>query len=282
METVYMVRGSLGAGPFNTDFHVKILYLLVFVTLVLWRKFHGRNSDYVWVAFFGTAIWTFSETLLQLGGLRDFRSPTVVGWELPVILSLPIQGMVEGAFVAVVALFFADLYATRKQTTIVVFAFLMLALGASAFQKGVQVPDYGGEVPSRRQMTSLFPLIGLALLTYASASFLLPISRDPLRFHYLRKFVPYEAQPRAWRMFAFMIIFGCVWTLSEWGAGTRWIEVGESLTRHADPAVEVTAFIFDIVIEIAAAYLPFYTIPVGLGLIDLNLGVSSPDRPQNT
>ena len=65
-----------------------------------------------------------------------------------------------------------------------------------------------------------------------------------------------------------MIIFGTVWTLGEYLAETRWIEIDtDGNTSHAPLLIEFDALAFDVIIEIAVAYIPFFSIPVRLGLI---------------
>ena len=67
-------------------------------------------------------------------------------------------------------------------------------------------------------------------------------------------------------MLFFMIIYGTVWTLGEYLAGTRWIEIGElGSTIHAPPLIEFSALAFDVIVEIALVYLPFFAIPIMLG-----------------
>ena len=67
-----------------------------------------------------------------------------------------------------------------------------------------------------------------------------------------------------------LLIFATLWTLVEISVNTRWIEYG-----IADPLdvirapiiIELLAFIWDILIEIIAAYLPYLAIPYLLNII---------------
>lgn len=68
-----------------------------------------------------------------------------------------------------------------------------------------------------------------------------------------------------------MIFFGTFWTIGEVIAGTRWIEVAGNTTDTYQKASMAGQFFwlgFDVVIEIALAYVPFFAIPVMIGKID--------------
>lgn len=274
LENVYMVRGGVGVGPFNTDFNVKFVFLVATVCLVLYDWRISKRTDYFWVAVFGTAIWSAAESVLQLGGFRAFQQNYLFGIPLPLFVAIPFQGLVEGGFIAVTCLFFGDRVREEKTRwmSIIGFSVLMVALFGGAFINGIQVPNYGGEVPSRRNMTPIIPLVFLGLLTYANIAFFIIHPRprwEGRRLGTYLKIKPTKSdRMRGWYLFILMTIFGTVWTLAEYLAGTRWIEVGVvGDTRHAPPIIEFLALAFDIVIEITVAYIPFYTLPLGLGLI---------------
>lgn len=273
-ENVYMIRGGAGVGPFNTDFNIKFIFALITFLIVLydWKK---QNSlDYFWVALFGMLIWSLAEAVLQLGGYRDFQQNYLFGIPLPLFISIPFQGLVEGGFIAVTCLYLGDRM-RRKETrplAIIIFGVLMGLLFIGAFVNGIQTPNYGGEVPSRRNMTAPIPLIFLGILTYANIAFFIIHPRPEWEGKrlgtYLKIKPTREDRRRGYYLFLLMTIFGAVWTVGEFLAGTRWIEVGvEGNTSHAPPIIEFLALTFDIVIEITVAYIPFYTLPLGLKLI---------------
>jgi hypothetical protein len=179
---------------------------------------------------------------------------------------------VEGAFIAVVCLLFADhlMIQEKRKIAAAVFAILMVLLFVSAFSRGVQTPNYGGAVPSRRDMTSPVALIFLGVLTYANLAFL--VARRSERFRRIRQFLcicpTREDRMRGWYLFLFLAIFGTVWTLAEYLAGSRWIEAGiPGSTSHAAAEIECFWLAFDVLVDIAIAYVPFYTLPLGLRLI---------------
>ncbi len=56
--------------------------------------------------------------------------------------------------------------------------------------------------------------------------------------------------------------------MSEYLAGVRWIETGAvGATQHAPPLVELIGLAYNVVFEGTVFYVPYYTIPVGLGLV---------------
>ncbi|MBD3337611.1 MAG: hypothetical protein GF353_00790 [Candidatus Lokiarchaeota archaeon] len=273
-ENVYMVRGGIGVGPFNTDFNVKLIFAIATACMVIydWKK--NNRLDYFWVSIFGTLIWTVAETFLQLRGYREFQKNYIFGLPLPGFIAIPLQGLVEGGFIAVTCLFITD-WIRQKQTrhlAIIIYGILMGVMFIGSFVNGIQTPNYGGNVPSRRNMTAITPLIFLGILTYANLAFFVIHPRPQWEGRkigtYLRIKPTRGDRIRGYYMFVLMLIFGTVWTVGEYLAGTRWIEVGsEGSTRHAPILIEILAFAFDIIIEITVAYIPFYTLPLGLKLI---------------
>lgn len=260
LEKVFMVRGSEeGTGFFNSNFEIKLLYLVgIFLLILLDWKLMGRK-DYLRVFTAGTITWSIVELVLQLGGFRQLVTIYIFGWEVPFIIQVIMKGAVEGAGVAVFCIFFSDraLEGSNKSRLVwmTVFGILMLLMALDAFRFGVQTPNYGGDVPSRRSMYEVIPIIYLTVFSAIGFGWLIKTKYPDLR-------------KRGFWLFIFMVMFGAVWTIAEYYAGTRWIEVGEfGNSQHAPPWVEFWALTFDVVIEIAAVYVPFFAIPVMEGSI---------------
>ncbi len=273
-DNVYMIRGGEGVGPFNTDFNIKFIFAIITIILIIYDWKVNNRLDYFWVSIFGTAIWSTAETFLQLSGTREFQQNYLFGYPLPLYISIPFQGLVEGAFIAVICLFFADLLRSdndkTKKIAAISYLILMILLFAGAFVNGVQTPNYGGDVPSRRNMTNWISLIFLGVFIYANITFFLikPKSEDSRIGKYLLIYPTDGDRQRGLYLFILMTIFGAVWTIAEYLAGTRWIEVGTlGNTTHAPPLIEFLALSFDVIVEISIAYIPFYTLPLGLKLI---------------
>jgi len=256
LDNIYQIRGSTGVGPFGNDWLVKLALVGVafFFCWYDWKTKH--RTDYWSVLLWGSIIWGVVELILQLTGIRDFAPKYLFGWEIPIYLSIPVRGIVEGGLVAVGCLFFADrmLDAKTRLRSIVIFCVLMGILMAAAF---IQVvvdqypgPAYGSlSVPSRRNMFTPVPVIFLIVMIAISLVFFFTAPND------LRR--------RGVLLFVLMVIFGACWTLAEWATGTRWIEVGAPDTYvHAPPAIEFWALTWDVVVEIAFAYVPFLVFPM--------------------
>ena len=276
LENVYMIRGGTteGVGPFNTDFNIKFIFLLCTFLMILydWKK--NDRLDYLWVCIFGTLIWSAAEGFMQLLGIRDFQQNYLFGFPLPLIIAIPFQGLVEGAFIAVTCLFLGDLMREKKTRllSILVFTGLMVLMAVFAFTQGIQVPNYGGIVRSRRNMTTLIPILLLCVLIYANIAFFIIHPREKWEGRRLGTYLKIKPSRndriRGYYMFLLMLIFGTVWTAAEYIAGSRWIEVGiDGSTVHADPITEFLALAWDVVVEITVAYIPFFTLPLGLKLI---------------
>lgn len=257
---VFMVRGGTeGTGFFNTNFEVKLWYLLGVAVLIWldWRRY--RRTDYLRVLRAGTIVWSLAELVLQVTGTRELAPVAMFGWPVPFLVQVILKGAVEGAGVAIFCLFFSDRVIDgpprERRIWAGIFTGLLGLMLFDAFRHGVHVPAYGGAVPSRRSMLEIGPLIFLAVSTALVVGWALTTPHPELR-------------RRAIAMFAFMLIFGTVWTLAERAAGTRWIEVGEfGASRHAPAWVEIGALAFDVVMEIAVAYLVFFAIPAMRGRI---------------
>jgi hypothetical protein len=263
-ESVFMVRG----GSFGEDFSLKLIISIVsfLVCVYDWKK--NERYDYFWVFLTGSIIWTCAETILQLLGTRLIQQKYIFGIDITdqLWITIPLQGISEGAAIAIMGLFFGDLILnpeTRKKG-LIIFAFL-LSLLLINFYRGINFEnvDVGGNVPSRRNIFTPLSLIYLFLLILPAIYWL--IKTNP------------ESRKRATSMYLVMVIFATIWTLIEWLTGQRWIEMGiqnpdgtYSNLRRAPPIVEFLALGYDVVIEIALAYVPFLAIPYLLRLIKTN------------
>lgn len=260
LDKVFMVRGSAeGTGFFNSNYELKLLYLAGIALLIAIDWLQSRRRDYLSVFTTGTITWTLAEFFLQTSGTRDLQDVYVFGWLLPFPVQVLVKGMVEGAGVAVFCLFFADrcLAASPRErwTCRALFLGCMLLMFLDAFRHGIQAPNYGGAVPSRRSMLEPVPLLFLATFSALGVGWLACTRHADLR-------------RRGLSMALLMLAFGATWTVGEYRAGTRWIETGSfAASAHASPVVELCALAFDVVVEITAVYLAFITIPVLKGRI---------------
>jgi hypothetical protein len=75
---------------------------------------------------------------------------------------------------------------------------------------------------------------------------------------------------RGFYLFILLAIFLSVGQLTEFLAGVRWIEAGPfGDTRHAHPVIELVGLAYNCLVEGAVYYMPYFTIPAGLGLIKI-------------
>ncbi len=263
-ESVFMVREV----SFGANFTPKLFISIVTIGLVAWDVTARRRWDYVWVFLTGTVLWTLVELSLQIRGTRVMTDHLLFGHGIPLALSAPLQGIAEGAAVGVVALFVADRLldpVTRGR------ALLAVALGMGmmwllmAMQAAATVAP--ASAASRRDMTVAGTAVFAVLIVAFDAWFWF---RRPAFRH------------RFAAMALVMLTLATVWTIASVTTGGRWVEVPGTTpgTFVAAPAiVAFAAFGFDIVIEIVLAYLPFFSIPVLLGLIRPSATPSAPGYP---
>jgi len=266
---VYVIRGP---GSLFMDFNIKLLYAVTTVVLIAvgWRQ-KGR-SDYLWIAVTGTLIAAILEGLAILSGERQFQVNYLFGVELPLLVDLALRGAAEFAFYAVAFLWLADgmLKETAKKTWVITFAVVTIVLSAVSFANGIRIPNYGGDVPSRRAMTGTGSLILMGIIAYATLAFFLtkPRSDEDSTGSYLRTKPTDGDRRRGLHLAVLLTIYFAVGQLTEYLAGVRWVEIGAvGATQHAPPLVELIGLIYNVVFEGTLFYVPYYTIPVGLGLV---------------
>lgn len=247
--TLYIVRGP----GFGQDFTPKLIASAIAIALVIWDCRQQRRSDYAWVFFISTIVWAFTELFLSIQGIRDMPTRMLMGRPISLALSVLIQGMSEGAFVAVTGLFIGDRI-LKPSTRIGGFQFggaVLLAIIASvARSRQFLASQYAA---SRRDLLDLRTLSAFVLLSLIIIVFLL--------------------MHRAWRqrvgmMFLCMTCLATVWTIAEVTISDRWVEI-EAGQSYAHASVSITAAVltFDAVFEIAWIYASFLAIPVALGLL---------------
>jgi len=252
-DSVYMIRGGAYGSNFTIQFFGSIGAFLLCV--IDWRFRHRK--DYFWVFLTGTIIWTLLELILQLTNVRVMETKYLFGLPIPLPVSLILQGMAEGAFLGIIGLFIGDLMMsenTRKRGVIVLSA-LLVVIAILSLVQWHPTANIGGDVPSRRDMFNLEPVIFFSMLIIIDLLWLWRTDS--------------AARLRAAWMFLILIVYGAVWTIFEVIANNRWIEVGTlSNLSLAPPLVEFGAFTYDLVVEFGLASLPFLAIPYLLRLIN--------------
>lgn len=250
-ETIYMIRG----GSFGTNFEIKLAMGIIALAACLydWRT-RGRR-DYLWIFLTGFIVWTGIELFIQARGVRAITESRLFGIPLPMACSAALRGISEGAAVAIIGIFFGDriVGGGGRKAWGAAFAGFLCVIALLVLAQGSSVPDVGGQVPSRRDMFTALSVLYMALMVAIDAAWL--AGTDP------------RSRKRGIAMLLVMLSFASAWTAAEYAAGTRWIETGGASLRRASPAVEFLALGYDVVIEIALAYLPFFIVPSVLGLV---------------
>ncbi|TFG18243.1 MAG: hypothetical protein EU533_07865 [Promethearchaeota archaeon] len=263
-ESIFMIRGA----GFGQDFGPKLIMSIVGLLICVYDwKSNEKRKDYFWVFLFGAIIWSMAELMLQLSGMRALQDKYLFGMDIThaLWLTIPLQGMSEGAFVAVIGLLFGDRILnkeTQKKWSII-FILMLLGLFLNYLREGIHFNDVNAgdlSIPSRRDMFPLTANIFIIVMCALAILWLATTSSD--------------SRKRGIMMDLIMIIFIACWTLSEWLTGQRWIEVGTvnsdgsySNLRRAPPLIEFGALAYDVLIEVSLIYVPFLALPYWLGLI---------------
>ena len=250
---IYMVRDA----QFGTNFSVKLLITLIGLALVAWDRRTKKRWDYLWVFLVGTVIWTAAELSLQLRDVRVLPEPLLFGNEIPLGISALLQGTSEGAFIAVLGLFLGDRLTDRtsRDRTILGFSIAVVLMGLLMVLQAARLSDADEVAASRRDMTDPQSVLAMAVV----AVFVI--------WFWLRR--PDFRQRSLW-MYASMATFALIWTTISVAIGGRWIEVPGSAPGTYDEAgalVSLLALGYDVFVEIALAYVPFFAIPALLGWI---------------
>ena len=255
-DTVFMIRD----GTFGSGFEQKLIFSLIAVGLCFidWCE-NNKRKDYFWVFLFGTIIWTAAEFLQQLSGVREMDAGTLWGLQIPLFFSLILQGAFEGAFIAIWGLFAADRLISRDKRKKIIgiitwSGYTIYAVIGTLFQMK-SAKDVGGDVASRRNMLAPMAIIFLVSILALDIIWMWRCGNNTKRKRILVFYLS-------------MMIFAAIWTMSEFIANTRWIEVGIIISStRAEPFVEFLALTWDVTVEIAAAYVPFLIIPYILKLV---------------
>ncbi|MBN2080175.1 MAG: hypothetical protein JW838_14495 [Spirochaetes bacterium] len=250
-ESIYMIRG----GSFGTNFEIKLALGVIALAACLydWRT-RGRR-DYLWIFLTGFIVWTGIELFIQARGVRAIVESRLFGMPLPMPCSAALRGISEGAAVAIIGIFFGDriMGGGRRRAWSAAFIVILCVITLLVLAQGSAGANVGGEVPSRRNMFTSLSIVYMALMVAVDAAWLAGTD--------------HRSRKRGVAMLLVMICFASAWTVAEYAANTRWIEIGGPSFTRASPMVEFPALGYDVVVEIAVAYLPFFIIPSVLGLI---------------
>lgn len=238
----YIIR----VGDFATNGNRKILYFL-FSLFLCWEEYISFKSlDCLKLLFGSSIIWSFIEFLLHTTNTRIIK-PMYIGFgknkrKINNYLGICLQGLQEGGFITTFGLYFADRLFHIKYF-ILLHLFIIFIILNIFFRKNE-------DKLSKRQINtnnSIFLMLSCTLYN------LKMIYQYPQ--HNIRQF----------KMFFIMIYVSSIWTFFVWLNGFRKVEIliknqnnyiNKKIT-HFDSFCILT---YDIVFEIAIAYLTFYNL----------------------
>ncbi len=261
LESIFITRG----GFWGEEYDFKLLFAVVALVICLFDWKWKERKDYFWIFLTSFIFWSLIELILQLIGIRDMPNRYLFGMEIPVWLSIPLQGLAEGTTVGIMAIFITDLYLDKKtrKYSYLVFTIVVVLIILIMFSHGIYIPNVGGDVPSRRDVFPIWELI-IIVITIPVIYWLITTDKD--------------ARKRGYYMFVTMFILGCIWYLFYWLSGQRWVEIGTrnldgtySNLRRAPLFIEILVMLYNALVEIALIYMPFLAIPYLLGLIKTDL-----------
>jgi len=244
-------------GLFGTNFEAKLFLSIlgIIISLYDWKK--NKRKDYPIVFLYGSLFWFAVEFIIQLQGTRDITSATLFGTIIPMWFAALLRGISEGGLIALMGLLFGDRIFKKtyvkggsKIITRIVFIVFLILMVISSLSQALPYKDINGDVASRRLMFDSGAMIAFTLL-FAFIIFWIYKADKP-------------AKLRSLYMFLVMVVASGIWTLAEVFANTRWVELG---TARAPFIVEFLVLSFDVIIEIALLYVPFFAIPYLFGLI---------------
>lgn len=256
-ESIFIVRG----GFWGEEYDFKLLFSIVALCICIIDWKWKERKDYFWVYLTSFLFWSSVELAIQVIGIREMPQRFLFGMEIPIWLSIPLQGLAEGTTVGIMALFITDLYIneeTRKYSVLAL-GIVVIAISLIMFSHGIYTPNVGGDVPARREV---FPIWVLLIIPLVSPAIYWLIKTDK------------DSRKRGLYMFLVMFFLGCAWYLVYWLSGQRWVEIGTknpdgtySNLRRAPPIIEFMVILYNAFVEIALIYMPFLAIPYLLRLI---------------
>ncbi|MFX0200314.1 MAG: hypothetical protein ACFFCW_29700 [Candidatus Hodarchaeota archaeon] len=257
---LFIVRG-LGSSYVN--FNLKFILVVALFAIIYydWRK--NQRLDYLLIGLL-CAAGTPVEAYVQLTGRRIIQTSTLFGFQMPFLLQLSIQSLADSSFDVVLMLFFADrmMDDETKRNARIGFIMVIIVWIAVLFSNGVQTPNYGGEVASRRVISGTGELAVVLTVTLIVLEFFFTENR------YLLANVSENEKRRGLYLFALLIIYGAAGTLGMYFSGQRWVEIGVTgASSHASLLVETLSLSYNFTFEYASTYMVPYIFAVGLTIL---------------
>lgn len=206
------------------------------------------------VFLFGIIIWSFYEILITVLNIRFIQEAVLFGSNLHWIGASILRGGSEGSVVALVGITAGDYIPDKKMRkyAIPVAILLLSFFVVRTLLNGLPFKDYGGLVLSRRDIFALPSVVFfMSLFTF--------------NIYWYFRMSDQFSKRRARFMFIAILVFSTIWSIAQYIANVRWVEVGMASTSLI---VTILVFAWDIIFEVAMCYVSFYTIPHFFGLIE--------------
>jgi len=208
-ENIFMIRG----GFFGYDFGFKLIVSIIAILACFYDwKTNDKRLDYFWVFLIGTLLFVIVEVLMQFSGIRALREKYLFGLNITIWywLTIPLQAISEGAFIAVIGVFFGDRIMneeTRKKWIVVLIlgivlrfiipTIVLVSMGFNYANVNVGDPN----IPSRRNIFAIGTLITLSI--FGTIAILWLIRTDS------------ETRKRGLFLILVALIVSIFWTLGE-------------------------------------------------------------------
>jgi hypothetical protein len=244
-------------GLFAIDYEMKLFLALIGFSVCILFIIFSKKNDYLYVFITGVVIWSIFEIMITILDIRSSVEPSIFGIDLHWFLAGIIRGSSEGAVVAIVGIIFGDYISNRDHIKVALpAAILILGFFVSrTLINGLPSKEIGGAVLSRREIFA-WPSV-LFFLFFSILVFTWYISQKDS-----------QIKNRVRNMFISTCIFSSIWSLAQYVANTRWIEVkNDTVFTQAPPILEFLVFTWDIFLEISLCYVAFLVIPIMLNLI---------------
>ena len=211
----------------------KILYTIISLYITSFP-----NWDYLKIYCVSTFIWSFVEYLLQKYKVRKI-SPMMLGnMIIPKPYSLLLQGSQEAGFLCVYSLYFTDQYLWEAHSVLFL-VWTLMAIYAHTIASQIFVFDTIKDMHSKRLVNDTRSIIVLGSVCLVDLYYL--------------NYVEF------WRPFKFLMIMsalGATWTSAQFSMKARNIVGKDGAFISFREKMIVLAY--DVFIEIAMAYMPFY------------------------
>ena len=244
---LYMIRN----GQFAEDYGFKLILTLIGLLICVLFIILAKKYDYLFVFITGIIIWSSFELIITALGIRYIVDATFFNLDLNWVLAAILRGCSEGGIVALVGIIFGD-YIPRKKTMKFALPAGIILISYFVFRtimNRLAFRDVGGDVSSRRDVFAWPSVVFFAVFLIFNVIWFI-LQKDP------------QLRKRALSMFVTVLVFATVWSVAQYIANTRWIEISiGSGYSQASTIVTILIFAWDLLLEVAICYVAFFTIP---------------------